>query len=424
MNQSEFLTKKGLLVWSLTALFFMYEFLLRTAVGTFELPIVNELSLSLIAFALISSTAYNLVYGIMQIPVGIFIDKFGLKVTLTIAAAFCGMSVLGFSGSHSFISAIIFRVLTGLGSSFGFICLLVAVYEWLPRKNLALYIGLSQLIGTMGPMLAAGPLNSIAENGSLSWRTTFFALGCAGLILTFLIWLFVKNNKEYTGSFQILKRPLPITKSIAAILTQKQLWYVAIYSGSVYFTIEYLSENSGKAFLMLNGFSSSLSSYLLTISWIGYSIGCPLFGFISDYMSRRKPTMIFAAFVCLTSIVLITYGPMIKSLMFVAFFMLGIGASGQSVGFAIVSEYCRDEYMAAGLGFNNAIIAIFTSINAPLIGWLISRLSADRIPTILHYQKAFLAIVILLAIAIICSVFFIKETFCKSKKEPLKLIVN
>lgn len=424
MNQSEVLTRKGLLVWSLTALFFLYEFLLRTAVGTFEQPIVNELNLSLIGFALISSTAYNLVYGIMQVPVGIITDKFGLKMTLTIAAAFCGLAVLGFSRSASFESAIVFRVLTGLGSSFGFICLLVAVYEWLPRKNLALYIGLSQLIGTMGPMLAAGPLNSIAENGSLSWRTTFFALGCVGLSLTFFIWLFVKNNKEYTGNFQILKRTQPPMKSLTAILTQKQLWLVAIYSGSVYFTIEYLSENSGKAFLMLNGISSSLSSYLLTIAWIGYSIGCPLFGFISDYMSRRKPTMIFAACLCLTSIVLITYFTSIKPILFIAFFMLGMGASGQSVGFAIVSEYCRDEYMAAGLGFNNAIIATFTSINAPLIGWLISSLSSGHTPNTLDYQKAFSLIMVFLVFAITCSTFFIKETFCKSRKEPLKLIVN
>jgi MFS family permease len=424
MNQAEVLTRKGLLVWSLTALFFLYEFLLRTSVGTFEQSIVNELSLSLISFALISSTAYNLVYGLMQIPAGIITDRFGLKLTLTIAAAFCGLSVLGFSRSNSFESAIILRVLTGLGSSFGFICLLVAVYEWLPRKNLALYIGLSQLIGTMGPMLAAGPLNSIAESGSLSWRTTFFVLGFFGLSLTFFIWLFVKNNKEYTGNFQILKRAQPLRESLAAILTQKQLWLVAIYSGSVYFTIEYLSENSGKTFLMLNGHSSSLSSYLLTISWIGYSIGCPLFGFVSDCMSRRKPTMIFAACVCLLSIIFITYLTTIKPIMFVAFFMLGLGASGQSIGFAIVSEHCRDDYMAAGLGFNNAIIAIFTSINAPLIGFLINLLSHGHTPGILAYQKAFSLILIFLTIAIICSAFFIKETFCKSRKEPLKLKIN
>ncbi|WP_367608019.1 hypothetical protein [Legionella sp. W05-934-2] len=43
--------------------------------------------------------------------------------------------------------------------SFGFICLLISVYDWLPRKNAALFIGLSQFIGTMGPMLAAGPLD-------------------------------------------------------------------------------------------------------------------------------------------------------------------------------------------------------------------------------------------------------------------------
>lgn len=424
MNHSNSLTKKGVLVWLLTALFFMYEFLLRTAVGTFEQPIINELNLSLIAFALVSSTAYIFVYGVMQMPVGILTDKFGLKITLTMAAFFSGLSVIGFSRSHTFETAITFRILTGLGSSFGFIGLLVAVYEWLPRKNLALYIGVSQLIGTMGPMLAAGPLNDIAESGGISWRVIFLGLGGIGLLLALFIWLFVKNNKEYTGSFQILKKSEPLIKTVAAILIQKQLWFIAVYSGSVYFTIEYLSENSGKAFLMLNGFSSSASSYLLTIAWVGYSIGCPLFGFISDYMSRRKPAMIAAAALCFVSLVIITFATKIKLLMFIAFFMLGMGASGQSVGFAMVSEYCRDNYLAAGLGFNNAVIAMFTSINAPLIGWLISRISKSSIPTALDYQTAFFAIIVFLGIALVYSMFFIDETFCKSKKEPMKLTLN
>ncbi len=66
-------------IWLTCAVFFMYEFLLRTILGTFEHQIISDLDLSILTFSILSSTAYQLTYGIMQIPVGIITDKLGLK---------------------------------------------------------------------------------------------------------------------------------------------------------------------------------------------------------------------------------------------------------------------------------------------------------------------------------------------------------
>ena len=61
----------GIVIWLTCAAFFMYEFLLRTILGTFEHQIISDLDLSILTFSILSSTAYQLTYGIMQIPVGI-----------------------------------------------------------------------------------------------------------------------------------------------------------------------------------------------------------------------------------------------------------------------------------------------------------------------------------------------------------------
>lgn len=70
---------KGLLVWLICALFFMYEFLLRTVVGTFQVQLMNDLNLTPMTFSLLSTTGYLAIYGVMQIPVGIIAARFGLK---------------------------------------------------------------------------------------------------------------------------------------------------------------------------------------------------------------------------------------------------------------------------------------------------------------------------------------------------------
>ena len=422
MNQK--ISLIGIIIWIICAIFFMYEFLLRTVLGTFEHPIIHDLDLNLVTFAILSSTAYQVIYGIMQIPVGIITDRFGLKIALFLAVIVCSIAVGGFGLTHTFDTAFIFRLMMGFGASFGFVCLLMAVYEWLPRKNVGLFIGLSQFIGTMGPMMAAGPLSSLSDNSATEWRYVFFILGIVGIIIAILVLLIVKNNKESIANFQILKRPMPAMNSLKKLFSQSQVWFIAVYSAAVYFTIEYLSENSGIHYLALHGYSKDIAAYMITISWLGYGIGCPSLGFLSDLTNRRKTTMIFASCSCIVSICIIIFFPVNVIITMLAFFFLGIGASGQSIGFAIMAERCNNTYLAAGLGLNNGMIMLVTSINAPIIGWLISYFTTGSTPTIADYQQSFIYIIAFMMIAVILSIFFIRETFCKSTKDITKLAIN
>ena len=407
----------GIIIWFICAIFFMYEFLLRTILGTFENQIISDLNLTLVSFAILSSTSYQLIYGTMQVPVGFIVDRLGLKFTLFMATCVCALGVFLFGISNTFGSAVIYRVMMGFGSSFGFICLLVAVYEWLPKKNVAFFIGLSQFIGTMGPMLAAGPLNYMSSSADFAWREVFYILSLLGIILAVLILFIVKNNSS-EGKFKVLQMNNSVYNNLISLIRQPQVWFIAIFSAGVYFSIEYLSENSGKHFLELHGYSSNVSSYMITLSWFGYAIGCPLLGIISDMISRRKILLVASAFFCLFSLLVIFYFPINVFLLGFAFILLGIGSSGQSIGFAIMAEQCSDNYLAAGLGFNNGIIMLFVSILSPFIGWM---LSLQQSVNISSYQKVFLIIILLVLSAMFISIFCIKETFCKSNKSVTKL---
>ncbi|MDI9819241.1 MULTISPECIES: MFS transporter [unclassified Legionella] len=419
MNSTK-ITFRGLTVWLVCASFFMYEFLLRTVLGTFQEPIMAQLHLTPVTFALLSSTAYQLIYSLMQIPVGLVTERYGLKKTLLAAVMVCVIADIGFSLASSFYVAITLRVLMGFGSSFGFVCLLVAVYDWMPRKNIALFIGLSQLVGTLGPMLAAGPLNMLAENSIISWRGLFGNLAAIGLGIAVLVLLVVDKNKENTTKSFALTKPTPVSKLLYQFIYQKQIWFIAVYSAFVYFSLEYLSENECKAFLVSKGFSVSFSGYMITLGWIGYAFGCAILGFISDKIQRRKVLMLLGALAALLALTGIVYLPLNKPTTALCFFFLGIGASGQSIGFAIMAEQCRENHLAIGLGFNNAMIGFFSAINAPLIGFFLS--NANSTATLNDYQHAFFIMIAFLITAVILAGFFIKETFCKSMRENTLLI--
>ncbi|MGB0935093.1 MAG: MFS transporter [Alphaproteobacteria bacterium] len=416
MIQSTNFTFKGIIVWLICAVFFLYEFLLRTVVGTFQHPIMYDLDLSAIEFALISSTAYLAIYAIMQIPVGLIVDRIGLKNSLLIGASICAASSIGFSYVDSYLWAIILRFSTGFGSSFGFICLLVAVYEWLPRKYIAFLVGVSQFIGTMGPMIAAGPFEYIAETGNIDWRTIFYALGFFGIILTVLIALYVSNNQEKSGQYTVLKRPDGITKILAALLTNRQAWIIAVFSGCIYFSLEYLSENDGKNFLISKGLPSTLSAFMITFSWLGYALACPVLGSLSDYFKRRKPFMVISAFLGTSGLVGIVFCSQ-EAFLAASFFLLGIGAAGQSLGFVAMSEQFKPTHLAAGLSFNNGILMMLSAVNAPVIGSILEHIKIGTYPSMDDYQFAFSFLIAAMSISIILSTYFFRETYGKSQAD-------
>ncbi|MDP4708486.1 MAG: MFS transporter [Rickettsiaceae bacterium] len=414
MQDNKFRTK-GFVVWGLCAIFFLYEFFLRTVTGTYQDAIMQDLQLTSFQFSLLSTTLFFIVYGAMQLPVGIIVDNIGLKKSIIIATLSCSIASIGFAYSYSYETAIFYRGIMGFGAAFGFICLLMAVYDWMPHRYSAIFIGLSQLIGTLGPMTATGPLHTLSTTMGVTWRQLFLYLGIFGVVLLVLAFLFIENNQQKAGKYIILYKPESLSVAIKRLFTRSQPWFIAILSTSLYFTIEYLSENEGRAFLLQKGISLGTSSYMLTTSWIGYAIGCPLLGYFSDLLQRRKPIMAFAAVLGCLSITSILYLP--TNYLVVSFFFLGISAGGQSVGFATIAEHFKKQFVAIGFGLNNAMIVLIAAINAPLIGFLLDNSKQGNKITLADYQSVFNVLIILSVISVVVAVFYIKETFCKSSAD-------
>ncbi len=414
MNTGNKVTLSGIVTWLICTFFFMYEFVLRTLLGTFQSPMMHDLQLTPVQFAFLSTTVFQLIYGIMQIPVGILTDWFGLKKILLGASIICAIANLGFSMSNHYVAVTLFRMLMGLGASCGFICLLIAIYDWMPQKNTCLFIGISQFIGTIGPMFAAGPLNTLLYQSNISWRDVFLNLALIGVVITIFVFRFVENNRRQSDKFIILSHSTSLVDDLIYLIKKKQIWCIAIYSAFIYFSIEYLTENEGVAFLVEKGFSSTFSSYMITLVWLGFAASCPLTGYFSDKIQRRKPFMIVSSILVLLSLFGIIYLPLNQAGLSIGFCLLGIGAGGSSIGFAIMAEQCKENSLAAGLAINNTLIVITSSLLAPLIGFVLSYTSSGGTVRLINYQEAFGSMVYIAIIAVTVVFFGIKETFCKS----------
>lgn len=409
----------GGFIWLLAALFFLYEFFLRTFLGSLSEQIMHDLTLNAEQFSLLA-TAYYITYALMQVPVGFITDRFGVKWVLFIAAAIAAAGMILFASSTNFYSAFVYRIMMGFGSSFAFVCLLVIVYEWFPPAVFALIIGASQLIGTMGPTLAGRPLVWLMELVN-SWRSTVLYIGIGGVALAFLILLFVKNRegsvKDETRELTI---PKPTKEKLVQLGTNNQAWLIACFSALIYTALAVFGAEWGVRYLQARGFTQGDASLTVSILWLGYAVGCPLLGAISDAWKRRVRILSLGALLGLLSIASIVLIPVsLHALFYVGYFVLGMATASSSVAFATIAEKVPSNIRASALGLNNCLIMLSGGLMSPVIGALIDYSAGDNAQYYIAHDF-FSSMVLLMALmlgALIISFFFIRETFAKPQKE-------
>lgn len=410
----------GVFIWAIAAIFFLYEFFLRTFVGSIAHQLIHDLHLNIEQFTLMGS-AYYLAYGLMQIPVGVLADKFGVKKIMIFATLTCALATFLFSHSHTFTEALVGRFFMGFGSSFAFVCLLVIASNWFPKRFFGFFAGASQLIGTMGPVLAGGPLISWLIDSHIDWRLALSSIGAFGVMLAFLTFFFVKNKPQgEQGTLLFLSKNESILLRLQRLFRTKQAWIVAVYSASVYVSIAVMAAVWGTDYLQAVGLPQKSAAYMISIAWIAYAIGCPGFGFLSDLTKRRKPFLILCATLGLASMSLILYGHFTSKAVYeVLFFMLGLAATGQNIGFAAIAEHTSPDTKASALGLNNGLITLSGAILPLAVSYLISlssgSSSAQHLP--LHSFVFGLSLLpVAYLISLIASIFLFKETYCKPQK--------
>ncbi len=144
----------GLFVWGICALFYAFEFFLRSSTNALAPIFQSDYGFSLTATSIIGSSFYWF-YVLAQIPAGISVDKFGIKRVMIFATLLTVLGMFIFTFSNQPWQFMIARALVGFGGGFAFISSLKAAALWLPTRLFPTFAGLTQLFGYLGALSQA-----------------------------------------------------------------------------------------------------------------------------------------------------------------------------------------------------------------------------------------------------------------------------
>ncbi|MCP5492652.1 MAG: MFS transporter [Chlamydiales bacterium] len=421
MSSKRTFTVYGCFVWGLSILFFFYEFFLRVLPGTMAANIINNLDLTVEQFSLIGS-GYYITYSLMQIPVGMLLDRFAIRFLVTGACALCAFGTFWFSIAQSSTPAFVARLLIGAGSAFGFVGLMVMTLNWFPKKYFAFLLGWGQLLGAIGPLVAGGPVALVLKAVDGNWRLIFLSVALFGVGLTVLIALFLKGKPTSDETVIFVDRYAPLSKRLKSLLTRSQIWWIVIFSATVYFSMPLLGAIWGTSYLTTRGFEKSTAAFILSMIWIGLAVGSPLLGRLSDQVKRRKPFVALCSMIGIITSITLLYIPITNQLALgFLFFLIGFAGSGQNLSFAMIAENAPKSLRATALGLNNTIIMGFAAIMSPCITAIMKLFTQGGPLTEQAFTKGLSIVPICFAIALLVSLFGLRETFCKQQNTVHRL---
>ena len=123
---------------------------------------------------------------------------------------------------------------------------------------------------------------------------------------------------------------------------------------------------------------------------LGWIIGCPLLGCVSDRLGRRKPVILGGAAVLLACLAWILYGPADVLPPYVLGLVAGIASGAAMLPYTVIKEANPPEASGTATGVVNFLNFTFSALLGPVFAWILVSVSggADRM-TLEHYQTTF-----------------------------------
>jgi len=178
-------------VLAVLVLVYTFNFIDRQIVGILAIPIKADLRLSDSQLGLMGGLAFALFYTFLGIPIARLADRVSRTTIMAVALALWSLMTALCGITHSFAQLFLARVGVGVGEAGGVAPAYSLICDYFPSKERARALSAYSFgipIGSAVGIVLGGFITSF-----MSWRMAFFIVGLAGLAITPLLKLTVRE---------------------------------------------------------------------------------------------------------------------------------------------------------------------------------------------------------------------------------------
>jgi len=399
--------------WLLVALYYFYQYALRSAPSVMMPQLTEAFGVNALGVSAIVGMFYY-GYSPFSLVAGTSMDRFGAKRVIPIGAVVVGIGALLF-GSGNVALANIGRFLQGAGGAFALIGAVYLITKNFPASAAASLIGATQMFGMAGGSAGQFLVGPIIKGG-VTWDRFWIYAGCLGLLISGVLLVFLpketpKTSTSGSSAFAALLR------SLGKVFRNPQSLLCGFISGLLFIPTTILGMTWGVRFLQeARGHEYEAAVTLAATVPLGWMIGCPLLGFISDRLGRRKPVIFGGTIMLLVVVAWVLFGnPEILRGHTVGILM-GIASGAAMLPYTVIKEANPPELGGTATGVVNFLNFTFSALLGPVFGSrLVEMPQGDINLALARYQAGFRPLLYGIIMALILT-FFLRETGPASRK--------
>jgi len=399
--------------WLIAAVYYFYQYMLRSAPAVMMPELQDAFGLRALGVASMVGLFYY-AYSPFSLVAGVAMDALGPRRVVPIGAAAVGVGALLFATGVTGIASA-GRLLQGAGGVFALIGAAYIATQSFPASRAATLIGATQMFGMAGGsagQFLVGPLIA----GGAPWNAFWLGMGVAGLVIAALLYVLLPARPAAPPSTATPRRAehddrlRGAARGLAIVFRNPQSILCGIIAGLLFVPTTIFDMTWGVRYLQdAQGFdyaSAVLRSASVPFGWI---IGCPLLGFVSDRLGRRKPVIVAGALVLLGCLAWILYGPADVLPPYALGLATGIASGAAMLPYTVIKEANPAELGGTATGVVNFLNFTFSALLGPVFGWLLQRVAAGAPLELAHYQLTFQPLLYGVAVAIVLAL-ILKET--------------
>jgi sugar phosphate permease len=295
------------IIFFLSCFLFVLSQFYRASVAVISPNLIEDLALDARGLSLVSA-AFFYGFAFMQIPIGIYLDSIGPRVTMTVLTLVAVAGAMIFAFSESMAMLTVGRALLGIGMACNLMGPLKLITLWFGPLRFATLSALVVSIGTAGNIVAATPLVLMVQ--AIGWRYTFMVFAGINLILAALFFLVVRDRPDEPVAGGIATpTSLGLRENLAsvrALLAEKDYWIISFGTFCRYGTYAAVQALWAGPFLMdVIGVSPVAAGNLLFLMSIGIIVGSPVCGWVSDAVFQSRKGVILPGLAGMAIILLV-----------------------------------------------------------------------------------------------------------------------
>ena len=400
-----------LLGWFTAALFFFYAWVMRVAPSVMVEELMRDFAVGAAVLGNLSA-AYFYGYAGMQIPVGLLLDRFGPRRLIAIAALSCAGGCALFALGTTLTAVIAGRFLIGASAAFSLVGAMAVAGQWFPANRFAILSGGAMAMGMAGGVFGQAPLRVAVE--ATDWRTANLLLALGGVGLAVAAIATIRDRWRGSGGMK------DVLSGLGIVARSRQCWLIALAGLGTAAPLLGFAGLWGVPFLVTaHGLPRTMAASVTSALFIGWGVGAPLFGWLSDRIGRRKTPLLTGLTLQCVAMAPLIYMPSLPVAALAGLcFVVGFLGSAQIVCFALARENHPPQLSGTAIGFVNMMVTGAGALFQPLVGFLLDLAWTGEIALGARvydagaYRLALTSLLVSSLAGLLCLA-FVRETYCR-----------